>query len=231
MTKIILTVTEQAEGAIKPLTVLTSPRIANQPVSVQKSPALKDAEIALQRSEYELSQARQELAKLRDEFEAAVALEKEAAFQDAKLAHVRDDEKRHLVLLELIRSSQVSFTKTLSEFEQISLLIAKSALKPIFDGSELFSERISQSVSRQIKALKQDTVISVMVKAELDINLGFVRSELEKLGITGIQIEAAPSQMSNEIQINLRVGHIEIGIGDYWKAVEARLHALVEGYT
>ena len=231
MTKTILTVTEQAEGAIKPLTVFKSPKIVNQPVSVQKSPALVDAEIALQRSEYELSQARQELAKLRDEFEAAVVLEKEAAFQEAKIAHVRDDEKRHVMLVELIRSSQVSFTKTISEFEQISLLIAKSALKPLFDDSDLLNERIAQSVSRQIGALRQDTVIAVLVNAELGFNLAIVRSALEKQGITGIHLEPGPSQMPHEIQINLRMGHIEIGIGNYWKAVEARLNALAEGYA
>ncbi|GIU68054.1 hypothetical protein [Candidatus Phycosocius spiralis] len=233
MTKSILTVSEQSEAIVKPLTIPKSQTMMHHSVAsvtLESDPVLIQAQLAQQALEQQLSQVRKELIELQDGFEAAVSLAKQTAFEEAKLAHIRDDEKRYHLFIELIQSCQESWTKTLSEFEHFTLLIAKAAVEPIFADSELLHERISQAISRQIRALKQDAVISVMVKSELGVDLEIVRDELERQGFKNIHLELGPSQMPHELQINLRMGHIEIGIGQYWKAVEARLHSLIQGY-
>jgi hypothetical protein len=219
---------EESSGHVRSLLVQGSaPFASDGTVESRVDPELLATRAARETAERRAAALSDELNVLRQNYAADLARAKAAAFDEAKAGHVRDDEARLKALTETLRTSQTMLDQSLAEFEQVATLIAKSALAPVFSDENLFVERVACAIWQQVSGLKSEVVLSVRVRPDTGLEFTELASRLQAMDLGSVQLLVGPRSMAHEVQIDLKMGQIEIGIDDYWAAVESRLNGFV----
>jgi flagellar biosynthesis/type III secretory pathway protein FliH len=205
------------------------PSTTNAPLlEVPPDPRLVAAQVALEAAEEKVQSVSSELRQLQQAYQSDLAKARQSALDEAARSHVRNDEARVKALLETLRACQTMLDQTLAEFEQVAFLVAEAALAPIFSQAPFINARVAQAIGQQVEGLRGETVLAIRVRPDPGLDVERLSSSLRALGLASVEIITGPHTMLHEVQIDLKMGHIEIGIDDYWKAVQARLTALVD---
>jgi flagellar biosynthesis/type III secretory pathway protein FliH len=197
------------------------------------APRQSVADPELERLGEELAALSAELA-ARDERIAALALEAEAAFDKGEAAG-RDAGRREAndegaAMVAAIKDAADDALARLDEemraLERLAPLLAETCLERMLLASEARIEIVTDLIRGQIGRIQAGAVLAIQVCAE---DFGTPEA-LDRLHTTlvkpGFEVAASPKLASGDCTIALRLGTLEIGLGQQWGALRAALEAM-----
>lgn len=180
---------------------------------LQDAPAKNPAVAAL---ELEVASLRQAIETANAEHAEALVEARRAAQVEVKAQHKRDDERNFAAIEAGVEKARDDFSAKLGELDLVAILVAESALGGVFDAGPKHEE-IKDIILRQLAEIRRDSVLEIAVSAD-DFTDDAARTELEGR-LDGFAVTIDPRLSAGECRIGLRLGEIEISLGEHWAKV------------
>ncbi|MDP3458212.1 MAG: FliH/SctL family protein [Hyphomonas sp.] len=184
------------------------------------APAVQDdPELAALKAK--LSELTGEVLRLQTEIESVA----EVAFEDGKRAAlsvlVRDEEAAMAEFSRNLQSAHAAFEAALDDSHRLGIALAQTALSKIL-GEAFDSASLVEAILRtQLSRLRQDTVIGVHVSGRDFEDPAAIEELCNNLGIRELAVERDEHMPRGDCRIELRLGHIEAGLGAQWRSLVA----------
>ena len=168
-----------------------------------------------------LSEMTGEVLRLQTEVESVA----EAAFEDGRQAalsvFVRDEEAARAEFSRNLQSAHAAFGAALEDSHRLGIALAQTALSKIL-GEALDSASLVEAILRtQLSRLRQGTVIGVHVSARDFEDRAAFEKLCNNLAIRELAVERDEQMPRGDCRIELRLGHIEAGLGAQWRSLVA----------
>jgi flagellar biosynthesis/type III secretory pathway protein FliH len=181
----------------------------------------------------EMDRLRAELAALsaelaaRDERIAGQAADVEAAFAkgEAEGRLAAEDERAALIaaIKAAAEAALARLGEEIGELERLAPLLAETCLERMLLASEARIEIVTALVRGQIAQLQTDAILAIQVSAE-DFGTADALAGLRAaIADPACEIAAAPALASGDCTIALRLGTLEVGLGQQWGALRTAL--------
>ncbi len=190
--------------------------------SAQGTSALPSREAQL---EFRIAELEAELGRLEESRPKDLADAREAG---AKEALAKRSKAEALALKQLKRAlveAQARWSDQLRAFDANSIGIARATLEQVFADPAGMLARVTSAIKYQLRRFDDASVVRLRVSARdfpADDMLASLKEEL------GRQIELASDRklMSGDCFIDLKLGHVEVGVGSQWKRISDLLDRL-----
>lgn len=184
----------------------------------------------------ELEMLREELAALaaelaaRDERIAGHAEDVEAAFAKGEAEGRRAAEDEDAAMIAAIETAAdaalVRLGEEIGALERLAPLLAETCLERMLLASEARVEIVTGLIRGQIAQLQADAILVIQVSAE-DFGTADALARLRAaLADPACEIAAAPALASGDCTIALRLGTLEVGLGQQWGSLRAALEEM-----
>lgn len=173
-----------------------------------------------------------DLARMQLELDAAVA-EAEARGRAAGLAEGAEAKAESLEILEdAARKAMDQLRGDLRGMETLAVALAKAALAKVFGDDRDMAARVARLVRRQLEGLDRAAVLRIEVAAADFADAAALADLSLAAGLEGIEVKAIDLLPPGDCRIRLRLGELEVGLGQQWGRLSALLDetlALEEG--
>lgn len=125
-----------------------------------------------------------------------------------------------------VEAALAEWTDRLARLDGLTASLAKAALAKLFDDHDEHSRFVAAVVARQMRLVRRDSLVAIRVSAadfEDDQILAALAAEA---GAGSARIVADADLASGECRIDLRLGHIDVGVGTQWTQLAAFLDEL-----
>jgi len=130
-----------------------------------------------------------------------------------------------LAILEASAAGAVDdLRESLRNVETLAVALAKAAVAKVFGEVGAPADRVSLIVRRQLAALERSAVLSVQVSTADFPDTEALAALQEAGGLGPVELQARDELGSGDCRIRLRLGELEVGVGQQW----ARLAALFD---
>jgi flagellar assembly protein FliH len=189
-------------------------------------PAAADSE--LEAAEAEIRRLEQALDDAR-----AVAADAEAAAHAAgrreALAEAADVDDRRLEMLEReVAAVRDTLEERLDGAERLAALLARTALAKLVEPSADLSELVVRSIARQMRDVRRETIVAIRVSAADFADEAALAAIAARTGAGPVQLLADPELGRGACRMDLRLGHVDLGVGARWGELSALLLAMAE---
>lgn len=212
----------RAAQLVGPVVLPTRPEAARERVQPAPSVPLQD----------ELSDARAQVAHLRDELAAArtagirAQAEARAAGRREGEADAADESERRLAAIgEGLAAAAAAWSQRLDALEPLAVLVARAVLLKLIATDERMDELVTRSIARQMELVRRDTVVSIRVSAA-DFPDDAALVGLSAATGTGDRVILADQALEpGSCRIELLLGEIELGVRTRWREAAQLLEA------
>lgn len=187
------------------------------------APAPVDPELALLRAalaeaEAALAERDRTIAGIPDRIETALA-QGEARGRAA----VEDDGAQRLALLgDAAERAMAFYREEMASLERLAALLALTCLDRMLLDPDDRAETVAALLRARLAALEADAAVRIEVSAD-----DFPSSEaLAALGTAPCEVVATPSLAPGDCTIRLRLGALDVGIGQQWGALRTALEEM-----
>ncbi|HEV2818512.1 MAG TPA: hypothetical protein VGW40_14965 [Allosphingosinicella sp.] len=154
-----------------------------------------------------------------EELEAAYAEGREAGRKEAA-----DDGAEALARIEAAAERALAlFADELGEMETLAALLARTCLERLLLATEARAVLVRELIAGQAKALDAEAIVRVSVSAADFPRAEGLEAVAASLGSRRCEIIAADELDSGDCRIALRLGTLEIGLGQQWGRLRAVL--------
>jgi flagellar biosynthesis/type III secretory pathway protein FliH len=166
------------------------------------------------------------VARLQEEAAQAFAAG-EAEGREAGLREADDRGAELLAAVEQgVEAASARFAKEMGALEALALLVARTCLERMLLASEERTQLVAELIRGQVAALGDGAVLRIQVSAQ-----DFASAEaLAQIPGGGPNCEILSSEglASGDCRIGLRLGGLDIGLGQQWGALRAELEAMLD---
>ena len=181
---------------------------------------LRDEKIVLETA-IEVAEAEAERLVREGETEAVAA---EARGRDTGLAEGQEAKAETLARLEAAADRALDqFRMDLRGMETLAVALSKAALAKVFGDDREMAHRVARLVRRQVEALDRDSVLRIEVAAGDFADATALDELAVDAGLEGIEIKAVEELDAGDCRIRLRLGELEVGLGQQWGRLSALL--------
>lgn len=192
---------------------------AAAPVATESAEAVQIA--ALTR---ELGELRRTMAADREAAVRAVNKAREDGRREAQELARRDDEKRLLVLGEGVSGAREAWERRIGDLDGLAALVARSAIARLFDACESHADFVVGMVARQLRHLRQETVLLIRVSPE-DFPDDAALAALGA-GAGAVAVARDDTLGGGQCRIDLQLGHLDLCSRAQWREMSDLLHEL-----
>jgi len=164
-----------------------------------------------------------DLGRMERELEAAVA-EAEASGRAAGLAEGAEAKAESLEILEGTAGKAMDQLRgDLRGMETLAVALAKAALAKVFGDDRDMAARVARLVRRQLEGLDRAAVLRIEVSAADFGDVAALGDLSLAAGLEGIEIKALDLLPPGDCRIRLRLGELEVGLGQQWSRLSGLL--------
>ena len=189
------------------------PPLPDAPEAEPKRP-VEDPRLATLREEN--SKLKEAVAELRRAAPQNEILAREEGKREGLASARRDDEQRFNLLAETASAASAGWDQRLDSLENLSALIARTALSKLFDGADDYSDFIARMISRQIRVLRRETIVAIRVSPQDFGDPEALSALAAGIGTASTIIVSDPELAAGECRLDLQLGHIDLGLRSQW---------------
>lgn len=165
-----------------------------------------------------------EAATAHEEALAEAVAEAEARGHEAGLAKGAEAKAEALGVLEAAAERALDQLRgDLRATETLAVALAKAALAKVFGDDADMSRRVTRLVRRQMEALDRSAVLRIEVAAVTFADPADLDALRSDAGLEGIELSALDDLSAGDCRIRLRLGELEVGLGQQWGRLTALL--------
>lgn len=172
-----------------------------------------------------------EIAELRTAAEQA----RTSGEEEGRLAmslEIAEDRAAQLAVLEAnFAESQQAFAGWLQGLEALSLSVAEAAIERMFGADDERQATVAALIGRQLVEIQAQSLIAIDVSRADFPDTSEVALLAASLGIAIERLAVAEDLAAGECRLRLRVGNIDIGIGEQWGAIRGLFAVLADTTT
>lgn len=181
--------------------------------SIDRAPEI----VALER---EVASLRRQL----EESEARHRIDRESAIADAQARFARDETAALAILEAGISAANAQMRERLSTLDSLALVMCETVLQKLLGDGARAQDFLTRAIAAQMAGLRRQTVLHVNVSAIDFPNDTALQKLKATLGETRISADAALPR--GECRIDVRLGHIELSLPQYWQALSEELRRM-----
>jgi flagellar biosynthesis/type III secretory pathway protein FliH len=197
---------------------------AASPATGRQSHALapeREEDPAISALRAQVAELTRQVLQLQTELETTADAAYEDGHQAALSVNVRDEEAARTELGRCLRAAQAAFETALGDTHRLGVALAQSAVAKIL-GEMPEGPAIVEAILRvQLERLRPEMVMSVSVSAldfENELELAALCS---RLGGGALTLQRDRLMPRGDCRIELRLGHLEAGLGTQWQKLVA----------
>lgn len=149
------------------------------------------------------------------------------AAREAGAADARDDDDRRIRKLEgaVVEAVEV-WRKRLDGLERLAAVLTRTALGKLFDDHADLDDLVERTIAKRVRAIDVGSVVRVRVSARDFVNDEALQALAARVGLPAGAIVAETDSPAGSCELDLSVGHLDLGIVDQWNAIEGCLAAI-----
>lgn len=207
----------QAEPGVRAFALPASPA----------APSRSLEQLALDAARDEIAQLKTCLDEEREAFERACAEARETG-KAAGLKAADDGAKQRAEQLEAaLHDACAAWNERLARIDTLAVHLARTTLARVFADSDDLAELVRRAVARKVGTLQADSVVAVVVSAS-DFPDQASRDVLDACR-SGGTIVTDSALASGACRIDLKLGHVDLGIGTLAAELDAAFASLLDG--
>ncbi|HEY0148104.1 MAG TPA: hypothetical protein VGB70_03795 [Allosphingosinicella sp.] len=160
--------------------------------------------------------------------ERAKADAKAAGRREAGEAIRQDGEKQLSALRAAIATALKDWDARLAELDGLAALLSKTALAKVFDDDERRAALVGETIARQLRHLRRETVLAVRVSARDFPDAAALQAVAAESG-GALNVLADPDLRGGHCRLDLQLGRVDIGPATQWRELAALLDGFMSG--
>lgn len=194
-------------------------RPAATPIPAERSAV----ECALDLAHDEITALRAEVMELRETAARDCAKAYESGKCDGRTAVEADNKQRIDRLDAALLSARAAWERRLAEIDVLAVHLARAGLAKLFADSGDLGDIVSRAITRMLSTLQASSVVAIAV-SEGD----FSREALATMSEgRAVAITADPALVTGACRVDLKLGHIDLGVETLASELDAALAGLV----
>ena len=148
--------------------------------------------------------------------------------QGRRRGMAESDERRSAYLIRLERGvdkALAQFAVDLKALEALSLQLARESLSKVLDNAADYDQLMAAAIRRQLAMLESANVVRILVSLEDfgdETELEALRSKIDR---RDLDLGISPDLGAGECHVQLKLGGLEIGVGQQWSRLSEALQA------
>jgi flagellar assembly protein FliH len=206
-----------AAGAARPFAALGASRV----ISMAREPEWQPAERLL---EERIAALEAELVGEREAVSAKLAEAREQAAREALETRSDAEEQALAALQDALGAALEQWRERLASWDRAAAGVARAVLEQVFVANDERAALVESAIARKLAALESASLVEVRVSAE-DFGEAGALEAAERLG-RGVKLAGDPALQSGECLVDLKLGHVDLGLGGQWRRIDALLDQL-----
>lgn len=216
---------EAIAARVRPLGAAPAP--AARPPVEAPSPEVMALRQELEAARRLVEKSQQEIDRLKEDVRRAYR-DGEASGHAAGLKEAGDREDERLKRLRVgLEQALGLLGKELASLERLAPLLAREALGKILADPTEPADLVAGIIRRQLKQLAERCVLGVEVSSQ-DFSAEAASAVLASIGRADLQLSVTDALKSGQCRVKLRLGEVEVGVGQQWSVLGELLQAQSE---
>ena len=147
----------------------------------------------------------------------------EKGLREAEEQARREDDRRLEAIRAGLDGALDQWRDRLAALEKLAPLIAHSALAKLFDEHSDYAELVTRAVALQLERLRRETIVGIQLSADDFPDEDSLAALRARAGTGEVALVRDPSLGAGECRMDLRLGHVDLGVQAQWAQLSSLL--------